>query len=264
MASLQSASSRPSVYGSRQSVIVTPQPAVPQAPTYYEQQYGAATAPETIDIDDLMSSLNETASVRSSVQPQQAYSSNQNHRQSNSLAAANSKPTISQSMEDILSGLEGPTSALAPTTPAPQNQYSAAAQTQYVSPAKPVARPAPTQPGYRGTMGQLDDILGLLPSESQNDTSPITAKRPAASNSSSIDSMVADLTSKLGAPTTRGTCGACRKEIVGDCVQAMGKKFHVDHWVCVSCQTPLMTTEWFDMQGKPTCKKCMASLHSAR
>jgi paxillin len=77
----------------------------------------------------------------------------------------------------------------------------------------------------------------------------------------SVDALVNQLSDQLGTVNSRGNCAMCNKPIIGDCMEAMGKKFHVDHFVCQSCQTPLGGgVQFFEANGKPNCVDCHKAL----
>jgi len=64
----------------------------------------------------------------------------------------------------------------------------------------------------------------------------------------------------IGNPATveHGThhCKHCGNAILGELLTAGGKTYHPDHFVCHSCNSPLGTTPFYDLNGKSTCHKC--------
>eukprot|EP00727_Mastigamoeba_balamuthi_P002439 m51a1_g12192 putative transforming growth factor beta-1-induced transcript 1 protein (283) ;mRNA; r:23521-25012 len=51
------------------------------------------------------------------------------------------------------------------------------------------------------------------------------------------------------------TCAACGEQIAGQALQAMGRTWHVEHFVCSSCAAPLAGAQCFEYQGKPYCRE---------
>jgi len=67
-----------------------------------------------------------------------------------------------------------------------------------------------------------------------------------------------------GGPTSRGTCAQCRKPILGEVIQALGKTFHPEHFACGNCQNPLGTANFYEQDGQPHCERCYQELFCAR
>merc|ERR1712063_199142 len=78
--------------------------------------------------------------------------------------------------------------------------------------------PSPNRGGGRGG-GNIDDLLGSLGDQMGGINDGVSA--------------------------SRGNCGWCQKAILGECIQALGKKFHPDHLVCASCESPLGTASFY-------------------
>lgn len=49
-------------------------------------------------------------------------------------------------------------------------------------------------------------------------------------------------------------CGACRRPIEERIVTALGKHFHVDHFVCARCERPFLGKRHFEMKGLAYCE----------
>ena len=49
-------------------------------------------------------------------------------------------------------------------------------------------------------------------------------------------------------------CFACKQQITGRSVNAMGKYFHPDHFVCSKCEKPFSAESFFEYEGKPLCE----------
>jgi paxillin len=56
----------------------------------------------------------------------------------------------------------------------------------------------------------------------------------------------------------------CGRPVYGDAIHAIGKKWHVDHWVCVNCQTPIGAGQFYEVNGKPHCIPCHKALFAPR
>lgn len=59
---------------------------------------------------------------------------------------------------------------------------------------------------------------------------------------------------------TGSVCGGCQKAITGRSVNAMGKNWHPEHFVCAFCVNPLGGGNYTEKQGKPYCAECHANL----
>lgn len=57
-------------------------------------------------------------------------------------------------------------------------------------------------------------------------------------------------------------CGGCNQQIIGGFLQAMGKDWHPEHFVCSHCSGSL-ASGFFDAGGQPICQYCSTSLLSA-
>jgi len=55
-------------------------------------------------------------------------------------------------------------------------------------------------------------------------------------------------------------CGGCSKAITGRSVNAMGKNWHPEHFVCAFCVNPLSGGNYTEKQGKPYCGECFSNL----
>ncbi|XP_053352599.1 LIM and senescent cell antigen-like-containing domain protein 2 [Clarias gariepinus] len=55
---------------------------------------------------------------------------------------------------------------------------------------------------------------------------------------------------KMGVPI----CGACRRPIEGRVVNAVGKQWHVEHFVCAKCEKPFLGHQHFERKGLAYCE----------
>jgi len=63
---------------------------------------------------------------------------------------------------------------------------------------------------------------------------------------------------------SRGICGSCGQPILGEVVQALGRMWHPEHFVCVSCRTPLGTASFYESQGSAYCANCWKTMFCPR
>jgi len=80
-----------------------------------------------------------------------------------------------------------------------------------------------------------------------------------------VDALINNMNSQLknvgdGNVASRGICGYCGNPIIGETMTAMGKVYHIDHFVCGNCHDPIGTRNFFEVDGKPNCDKCYHSL----
>ncbi|VDL92309.1 unnamed protein product [Schistocephalus solidus] len=57
-------------------------------------------------------------------------------------------------------------------------------------------------------------------------------------------------------------CASCSQPIAGRCINAMGKRFHLQHFVCTYCLRPLNTGTFKERASKPYCSACFRQLFS--
>jgi len=164
------------------------------------------------DLDELMESLNVT---------------------SRSTRRTSSKPNLSTPPPDAV---PIPAAKLPPVSvkpPTPVAQPPAPFVQQPVSP--PPARNNLPPPAPQSKGDDLDNLLQNLSSQMNN----IDAENPAS----------------------RGTCGTCKQAIIGEIIQALGKTYHPEHFVCGNCREPLGTRSFFENVGVPFCERCFQELH---
>ncbi|KAJ3188879.1 hypothetical protein HDU85_004593 [Gaertneriomyces sp. JEL0708] len=49
-------------------------------------------------------------------------------------------------------------------------------------------------------------------------------------------------------------CQACRRPIQGRSVTALGKQYHLEHFVCSKCEKPFNSSVYWELKGKPYCE----------
>ncbi|KAK7087682.1 hypothetical protein V1264_021699 [Littorina saxatilis] len=106
---------------------------------------------------------------------------------------------------------------------------------------------------------------------SQSPTSP-PASNPMsplqAGPGQNLDSMLGDLQSDMnrqGVNTKKkGVCAACNKPIVGQVIAALGRTWHVEHFVCAHCEQPLGTSNFYERDSVAYCETDYHSLFAPR
>ncbi|XP_066934187.1 LIM domain-binding protein 3-like isoform X5 [Clytia hemisphaerica] len=59
-------------------------------------------------------------------------------------------------------------------------------------------------------------------------------------------------------------CAHCNNAIIGNCINALGKSWHPDHFVCTFCNRGFGTDGYLVDSGKPYCEKCFEDLFSVK
>ncbi|XP_064612081.1 leupaxin-like [Liolophura sinensis] len=94
--------------------------------------------------------------------------------------------------------------------------------------------------------------------------SPVSPSR----GNSQLDAMLGNLQSDMnrqGVSTkTKGTCAACCKPVVGQVITALGKLWHVEHFVCAHCKLELGTQNFYERDGQAYCEKDYHNLFAPR
>jgi hypothetical protein len=184
------------------------------------------------DLDDLMSTL------------QSGGAGNANRGRLNTIVA----PAPGQKkddLDDLMSSLAAGTSTRTAASPTPVQRAPVSGPTGPVPP--------------RAAQDDLDRMMNTLAAPA---ASPNRGPAPAAAGGRSrMDSLVNTVTGQMsdfsGAPArSRGTCGHCRMPIYEECIQAMGRTYHPEHFVCGSCQNPIGTGSFFELEGLPHCERC--------
>lgn len=117
----------------------------------------------------------------------------------------------------------------------------------------------------KASANDLDDLMSSLSSPSTAPARPPAASfasRPPAGSLSRFDDLMStvtadmnDLTSGAGAKS-RGVCYHCRQPIYDECMQALGRTYHPEHFMCGSCNNPLGTGNFFELAGQAHCQRC--------
>lgn len=108
---------------------------------------------------------------------------------------------------------------------------------------------------------------------SQSPTSPPpTGSQPtspmAGGQNANLDTMLGDLQSDMsrqGVNTKKkGVCAACNKPIVGQVIAALGRTWHVEHFVCAHCEQPLGTSNFYERDNQAYCEQDYHNLFAPR
>jgi len=104
----------------------------------------------------------------------------------------------------------------------------------------------------------------ISPLSSNRDSFPMDP--PRGGGGDDLDSLLQNLTNQMSTidnenPSSRGTCGTCKHAILGEIIQAMGKTYHPEHFVCGSCKQVLGTRNFYEQNGMPHCERCFQELY---
>jgi len=64
---------------------------------------------------------------------------------------------------------------------------------------------------------------------------------------------------KDATPQAKGDCAHCHKPIVGPLIEASGRRYHPEHFVCKGCSKSLHGQDYFEPEGGVYCTKCYHS-----
>lgn len=218
-----------------------PKVAPPPAPKPYVQPVVSAPPPpppstfsNRNNLEDLIASLDEPMAA--------------------DLPTSVSVPRASAALDtidDLMASIGG--------TPAPQPPVQ-----PFMAPTVPQPYVAPkVSAKSRETTSQIDPLDSVLNSLPQGDAKSRPPVVPAASNAT-VDALINKIANNLGVAPTEPPCGYCGKPVIGESIQAIGRKWHVDHWLCANCQVPLGTAQYFEVSGKPHCVPCHQNLFAPR
>ncbi|XP_076108078.1 leupaxin-like isoform X3 [Mytilus galloprovincialis] len=117
----------------------------------------------------------------------------------------------------------------------------------------PVRAPSPNEPSY--AKPNKSKNVGQGPMSSQGQIS----NAGGAQHTGELESMLGDIQSKLseqGVTTkTKGLCGACNQPVIGQVITALGKVWHIEHFVCDQCKVPLGTKNFYERDGAAFCEE---------
>jgi len=59
-------------------------------------------------------------------------------------------------------------------------------------------------------------------------------------------------------------CAHCDQAIAGNCISAVGKRYHVNCFICVQCLRPFGTAMFYERDSNPFCQSCFYGIFSSR
>jgi len=59
-------------------------------------------------------------------------------------------------------------------------------------------------------------------------------------------------------------CGHCSKPVLDRCISALGKKWHVEHFICTQCLKPFGGGVFFEKDGRPYCETDFFGLYAPK
>lgn len=241
------------------------------------------SAAATDDLDELMAGL--SAAPKKSAAPAPAPAA---APKKHAAAPANNR---SDDLDALMADLGGGGAPARPTF-----QAGVSSQPQNVGPARGTAAKARTDeldslmeslggpptggavvhssqaPAARGgaKKDDLDDLMSSLSGpatgsvSSHNTSSPAMApggSRAPAGSVSRFDDLMSTVKADMNDLNThggrsRGTCYHCRQAIYDECMQALGRTYHPEHFMCGSCNNPLGTGSFFELAGQAHCQRC--------
>jgi len=59
-------------------------------------------------------------------------------------------------------------------------------------------------------------------------------------------------------------CSHCNQPIIDRAITALGKRWHIDHFICTQCLKPFVGGVFFERDGRPYCEQDFASVFAQR
>lgn len=131
---------------------------------------------------------------------------------------------------------------------------------------------APPDPTWTQTEPAYAKPVKSRSVSSQSPTSPQAPSNPTSpmqgGQNANLDTMLGDLQSDMnrqGVNTKKkGVCAACNKPIVGQVIAALGRTWHVEHFVCAHCEQPLGTSNFYERDSLAYCEVDYHNLFAPR
>jgi len=138
----------------------------------------------------------------------------------------------------------------------------------------PVYKPPPPPPtaiSSSSTISRVDPSAKMAPTNT-----PTVGSSSAGGKIDDLDSLLSNLndqmnnissSTSLGASSSvqsRGSCQTCKQPIFGEIIQASGKFYHPEHFICVNCKIPLGTAPFFEQNGQTHCERCFQEMFCPR
>lgn len=132
--------------------------------------------------------------------------------------------------------------------------------------------PRSPSPGSEPSYAKPQKSRNLSQSSSANSSLQSSSVTPNMSSGSAqggqLDAMLGDLQSDLskqGVTTkTKGLCAACNQPVVGQVITALGKIWHIEHFMCAHCHEALGTKNFYERDGVAYCERDYHNLFAPR
>jgi len=211
------------------------------------------------NLDDLIASLNSSGNGRASSNSVLTPSKPVPQR----AVAAATMSDLDALLTDLDSGRSSTVSSPGRAAPSYGNQSSYQSQpSNYGASSNYQSQPSSYNPSTSNSF-----VNSRPPPQASNPATVPVRKTPLAGDD--LDNVLTGLLSSNQnidgpGPAARGSCAQCRKPILGEVIQALGKTFHPEHFRCGHCQDPLGTANFHEEGGVPHCEKCFVNVFSSR
>ncbi|XP_013384961.1 leupaxin isoform X2 [Lingula anatina] len=112
----------------------------------------------------------------------------------------------------------------------------------------------PNKPSKQSVSAAQPTITQQLPQQS----------RPGGQLDAMLGNLQSDMNRQGVSTSTKGSCAACNKPIVGQVITALGQIWHPEHFMCAHCHQELGTQNFFERDGQPFCEQDYHQLFSPR
>lgn len=212
----------------------------------------AAAAKKTDDLDSLMADLSVGATpARPSFQVQ-------NGRGPAPAASAGGNNARTDELDSLMQSLGGPSSANGGAHHHKNNNDLDDLMSSLSTPSMPASQP---RSGVTGS-NAVATPTHVAGNHSPNPAAAVGAGVGARDRGMSrFDDLMSTVTADMSdlsqhGGRSRGTCYHCRQPIYDECMQALGRTYHPEHFMCGSCNNPLGTGSFFELAGQAHCQRC--------
>jgi len=221
------------------------------------------------DLDDLLQSVTKESSPAGNGNyrnTQQQPSYNQQPSRNTQQPVRNTQQPVRQTappmddLDELLRNLGPPSATHAHSPPPAQPSYAPSPQPNHYQ--QNHNQPAKSALNVQATARAAQPVSAAKPA---------AAKAPAvrALDGAELDALISNITKNGdlnlgGSPASRGDCAHCRKPILGEVIQALGRTYHPEHFQCGNCQQPLGTNNFYEQDGSANCEKCYQELFCSR
>ena len=118
-------------------------------------------------------------------------------------------------------------------------------------------------------MQNLEDFEPPAASPSDDPAGPQGAPQKPKSAMDDLSNMLGSLEQDMehihGVSTVaKGMCAACKKPILAKVLDALGRQWHPEHFVCAGCEMDLSNATYYENNGRPYCEKDYHELFAPR